>query len=194
VRRLAHLGGWNDVGECHGRVVITPNETAAATLGAPPMSLEGIARELLNEEWIAHPVTVQRLLREAMGEALGSADPEGVSRTLLPPIRELFRAGADLGADPGSARTGRLFEAARHYRSRLRAQGLVDPAEVLWEAAAVPPRRPVLLWGYPQLSPACWEACENKRPSSRKCWRAPIVPGRSSGVRFWKAGAQRRCA
>jgi hypothetical protein len=33
---------------------------------------------------------------------LGSSDPAGVARTLLPPIRELFRAGADVDAGTGS--------------------------------------------------------------------------------------------
>ena len=83
---------------------------------------------------------------------MGSSDPDGVARTLLPPIRELFRAGADVDADPGSLRARRVMEVARTYRTLLRADGLIDPAEVLWQAArALPERRPVLVWGYPRL-------------------------------------------
>ena len=101
---------------------------------------------------LAHPVKVQRLLRRAVEEVLGSTDPDGLARILLPPIRELFRAGADVDADPGSPRARRVMEVARAYRTLLRTEGLIDPAEALWEAAqASPDRRPVVVWGYPRL-------------------------------------------
>ena len=67
-------------------IVVTPNENAAATLEAPSMSLENLAREVLGEERIAHPVTVQHLLREAVDEVLGSArvaSPRPVLRRAL---------------------------------------------------------------------------------------------------------------
>jgi RecB family exonuclease len=97
-------------------------------------------------------VKVQRLLRRAVEEVLGSSDPAGVARTLIPPIRELFRAGADVDADPGSPRARRVMEVARAYRTLLRTEGLIDPAEALWEAAqASPDRRPLVVWGYPRL-------------------------------------------
>jgi hypothetical protein len=44
------------------------------------------------------------------------------------------------------------MEVARTYRGLLRAEELIDPAEMLWQAArALPERRPVLVWGYPRL-------------------------------------------
>jgi hypothetical protein len=76
-----------------------------------------------------HPVKVQRLLRRAVEEVLGSTDPDGLARILLPPIRELFRAGADVDADPGSPRARRVMEVALAYRTLLRTEGLIDPAE-----------------------------------------------------------------
>ena len=101
---------------------------------------------------LAHPVKVQRFLRSAVEEVLGSTDPDGLARILLPPIRELFRAGADVDADPGSPRARQVMEVARAYRTLLRTEGLIDPAEALWEAAqASPDRRPVVVWGYPRL-------------------------------------------
>ena len=150
--RRVYLGEWSDVGQEQGRTTLTPNANAARTLGVEPLSLETLARQNLGDERIARPLIIQRLLRQAVEETLGSSDPDGVARTMLPPVRELFRAGADLDSDPGSLRARRVMEVARTYRSLLRAEGLSDPAEMLWQAARVlPERRPVLVWGYPRL-------------------------------------------
>ena len=150
--RHVYLGEWDEVGPSNRQTFLTPNENAAREFGVEPLSLATLALRILGEEKVAHPVVVQRLLRNAVQETLESADPDGVARTLLPPIRELFRAGADVDGDPGSPRARRVMGVARAYRVLLRAQGLVDPAEVLWEAAVAPPERhPVLVWGYPRL-------------------------------------------
>ncbi len=150
--RRVYLGEWDEVVTDNGQTFLTPNENAARTLGAEHLSLATLALRILGEERVAHPVVAQRLLRRAVQETLGSADPDGVARTLLPSIRELFRAGADVDGDPDSLRAERVIGVARAYRALLRAQGLVDSAELLWEAAAVTPeRRPVLVWGYPRL-------------------------------------------
>jgi len=110
---------------------------------------------VVGEERVAHPVLVQRLLGRAVDEVLESADPAGVARTLLSSVRELFRARADTEFDLSYPRGRRVVEVANSYRGRLRERGLVDPAEVLWEAArSSPHRRPVLVWGYPRLGPA----------------------------------------
>ncbi len=93
--RLVYLGGWSEAGPERGRTPLTPNGNAARTLGVEPLSLDTLGRQVLGDERIAHPLTSGRLLRGAVVEALGTSDPDGVARTLLPPIRELFRAGAD---------------------------------------------------------------------------------------------------
>ena len=150
--RHVYLGEWSEVGVDHRCTYLTPNENAARRLGVEPLSLETLAQQILGNDRTAHPVKVQRLLRRAVEEVLGSSDPAGVARTLLPPIRELFRAGADVDADPGSPRARRVMEVARSYRTLLRTEGLIDPAEALWEAAqASPDRRPLVVWGYPRL-------------------------------------------
>jgi hypothetical protein len=150
--RHVYLGEWSEVGADHPCTYLTPNENAAHGLGVEPLSLETLAQQVLGDERTAHPVKVQRLLRRTVEEMLGSTDPDGLARILLPPIRELFRAGADVGADPGSPRARRVMEVARAYRTLLRTEELIDPAEALWEAAqASPGRRPVVVWGYPRL-------------------------------------------
>jgi hypothetical protein len=58
---------------------------------------------------------------------LGSTDPDGLARNLLTPIRELCRA--DVDADPESPRARRVMEVACAYRTLLRTEGLIDPAE-----------------------------------------------------------------
>src|SRR5215207_9042938 len=150
--RHVYLGGWSEARPEQYHTCLTPNENAARTLGVEHLSLENVALQVLGAERIAHPLAVQRLLRRAVEEALGSSDPAGVAGNLLPPIRELFRAGADVDVDPGSPRTRRVTEVACTYRILLRAEGLVDQAEVLWQVVqALPERRPVLVWGYPRL-------------------------------------------
>jgi RecB family exonuclease len=135
--------------------MLTPNENAAKTLGVAPLSIETLARQVLGENLIAHPLLAQKLLRASVVEVLGSSDPDGVARSLSPSIRELFRSGVDTGMDPSTPRTRRVLAVAQSYDARLRARGLVDPTQVLWEAArSAPPRRPVLVWGYPRVGSA----------------------------------------
>lgn len=151
MKRTVYLGEWKLVAR-HGRTSITPNENASDTLGVRPLTLEDLAREVVGEERVAHPVVVHRLLGEAVKEVLGGADPEGMARSLLPAIRELFRSSAEIETEPSSPRAWRVVEVAKVYRQRLRERNFVDPAETLWEAVRVTPaRRPVLVWGYPRL-------------------------------------------
>jgi RecB family exonuclease len=153
-QRHVRLGRWGEAYPQGGRTMLTPNENAARTLGVAPLSVETLARQVLGEERIAHPLLAHNLLREAMEETLGSSDSAGVARSLYPSIRELFRAGADTEMDSGSPRARRVFGVAHAYRERLRARGLIDPAETLWEATlSSPPPRPVLVWGYPRMGP-----------------------------------------
>jgi hypothetical protein len=127
--RHVYLGEWSEVGVDHRCTYLTPNENAARRLGVEPLSLETLAQQVLGDDRTAHPVKVQRLLRRAVEEVLGSSDPAGVVRTLLPPIRELFRAGADVDADPESPRARLVMEVGRAYRILLRTEELIDPAE-----------------------------------------------------------------
>src|SRR5215212_455849 len=96
--RRVYLGEWSEVGPEQGHITLTPNANAARTLGVEPLSIETLARQILGDERVARPLTMQRLLREAVRDALGSFDPDGMARALLPTIRELFRADADLDA------------------------------------------------------------------------------------------------
>jgi RecB family exonuclease len=136
-------------------LVITPNQTAARTLGVRPVTLEGYAQSFLPADSVAPPPLVQRLLREAVLAELQSADAEGVARSLLPVVREFLRAGAHQGEDPPLPRARRVLRVTRRYRDLLAERGLIDTAEILREAAAShPPRVQVSVHGYPRLSEA----------------------------------------
>src|SRR5829696_9774225 len=96
-QRLVRLGRWGEAYPLDGRTMLTPNENAAKTLGVAPLSIETLARQVLGENLIAHPLLAQKLLRASVVEVLGSSDPDGVARSLSPSIRELFRSGVDTG-------------------------------------------------------------------------------------------------
>ena len=151
--RRVYLGEWSEVGPEQGRTTLTPNANAARTLGVEPLSLETLARQILGDERIAHPLIVQRLLRQAVEEAVGK---------LRPRRGGAHPASSDKGAVPRRRRrrrrsglpAGEAGDGGRPCLPQplLRGEGLIDPAEALWEAAqASPERRPVLVWGYPRL-------------------------------------------
>jgi RecB family exonuclease len=151
MNRTVRLGGWGLVLGA-GRTVITPNENAADTLDVKPLTLEDLAHVVLGEGRVANPVVVWRLMQEAVANALGGEDPDGLARAMLPAIRELFRATPETATSPASVRARRVFEVAEEYRRLLRESSLVDPAEVLWEATReCTSRIPLLVWGYPRF-------------------------------------------
>lgn len=104
---LIRLGDWMQVDARQDCPVVTLSENAAIAPGAPHTSLESLARGVPGEEGVGYPLMVQRILRETVREVLGSADPEGAARTLLPPIRELFRASVEFGSNPGTEQAKR---------------------------------------------------------------------------------------
>ena len=96
--RHVYLGEWSEVGVDHRCTYLTPNENAAHALGVEPLSLETLAQQILGDDRTAHPVKVQRLLRRAVEEVLGSTDPDGVARTCCP------RSGSSSAPAPTSTR------------------------------------------------------------------------------------------
>ncbi len=136
-------------------LVITPNRAVARRHGLPRYTLEGLAREVLVRSGlqVASPYRARRLLGQAVREALDPRDPKGMAAALEGPVRALFRAGADLARveEKGPPRAQRVARVARRYRDLLRKEGLLDPAEALWEAAGRGERRPLELRGFPYL-------------------------------------------
>jgi RecB family exonuclease len=119
-------------------------------------SLDQHARSLLRKQGllVASELAQHRALKRAVREVLNPADPEGTTRAMAATVREALRAGLDANLPPAllSERVKGVLQLAWTHREFLRAQGLVDPAEVMWVAAKGEPRRQkVLVVGYPRL-------------------------------------------
>ncbi len=128
---------------------------------------------------VASELKERRLLRQAVRDVLHPEDLEGTVRQYGAAVREILRAGYGMphaagsatgrGADapagdalgtndggrPGAAvsdRAGRVLTVVDRYRELLRAESLVDRAELLW-AASRRVERPerVLVAGYPRV-------------------------------------------
>ena len=131
-----------------GGVLLTPNAKAARTWHSKPCTLEDMARATLRAQgWrVASLLQSQRSLQQAVQAVQAPEDVEGSLRQLFAPVRALLRANAsayvaDTGQDTGKnmgqwdVRLEQLLELSRHYQYLLAAQGLVDPAALLWKAA-----------------------------------------------------------
>src|SRR5690606_10342519 len=99
-------------------------------------------------------------LRGAVAEVLAPADVEGTARRVEPVVSELLRAGIasrpwlveTLDASGVGRRSVQVARLALAYSRRLAQRSEVDPAELLWRAAAAEPaRETVLVSGYSRL-------------------------------------------
>lgn len=145
-------------------LVLTPNRRAARALGVTFTSLDHHARGLLRKQGllVASELARHRALKRVVGEVLAPTDLEGTTRTVAATVREVLRAGLDASLATQalsqtlslrlSPRAAGVLKVADAHRELLRAQGLVDPAEVMWVAAAGEPwQQRVLVVGYPRL-------------------------------------------
>ena len=158
-----------------GARIVSPNPRAARAAGAPPLSLERLARDLLRPLGLQHASELARwrALRRAVRQGWAPADVDGTARVVAGTLREVLRSGIDEAhavalaegavADERTAspRLARVLDLARRYRDDLLARGLVDPAEALWWVARggaggtrPPAQRCLLVVGYPRIGPA----------------------------------------
>ncbi|MEX2535220.1 MAG: PD-(D/E)XK nuclease family protein [Trueperaceae bacterium] len=141
------------------KLLILPNRQAARSLAVPYRSLDGLALRIIQDHGlqVAPKLISHRLLQRAVAHAGGSVDSAGMARAVESTLRELLRAGVELPtlALSSNGRVSRLAAIALAYRSSLREQGLIDTAELLWQAAELAPR-PVelLVAGFPRLPAA----------------------------------------
>ena len=148
---------------------LTPRRLAARALGVRLRTLEDEALALLSTRAVeedasawepASPGSQRAACREALrqqrpGNEL-SGEASGLARHCASSIETLLRAGIEPERllEDESAPIRRLGEVTQLYRQQLRAQGLIDPAELLWEASRlVKARRPLFVHGYFQPRP-----------------------------------------
>jgi RecB family exonuclease len=151
--RLAGVGPRDE------EIGVLPNRQAALSLGVPYRSLSSLALRVIEEAGIgvATELVSRRLLERAVAMTDDSGDPAGLARAVEPTLRELIRAGVDLGAleQWPSRRIKRLALIGSAYFTLLRARGLIDGAELLWRAASCPCQRKTLrVSGFPRLPAA----------------------------------------
>ncbi len=131
---------------------------AGARFGVPRHSFAGLARSIVERAgWgVASTVLAQRELTGAVRDALGMDEAAALARQLGATVRELLRAGVDvraLQADE-APRVREVAAVAAAYQARLRAQGLLDGAELVTVAAQHAERAgPVTVFGYLRLAP-----------------------------------------
>ena len=146
--RQIHLGSKPD----KRGFVVTPNKAAAGSRGVVSVTLETLARQALPEGTIASPTQSRQFLMTAVREVLGDCDTIGFARFFGPAVRELLRLNADLEQVAScGGRLGRLAAVAQAFRRLLGERGLIDAAQIFFEAARVVEGRQVTVTGYPRL-------------------------------------------
>ena len=137
-----------------GRTLLAPNPRAARAVrgvgvarGLHDRAARAVSRQGAS---LAGPMARLLALREVVAEVLAPADVAGTSRRVEPVVSELLRSGiasragliAALEGAPGvGRRSAAVARLALAYRRRLEERGAVDPAELLWRAAAAPLER-----------------------------------------------------
>ena len=145
--RTVYLGALPDL----RGLVVTPNRSAASSLGVTGITLESLARQAVTLE-VASSVRSRQLLMHAVREVLGECDALGFARFFAPAVRELLRLDADLDVVAScGGRSVKLAEVTKAFKHLLAEKGLIDAPQVFFEAARTVQRVQVTLTGYPRL-------------------------------------------
>ena len=139
--------------KCPSVKVITPTSQAARALKVSHQSLETLAMPSLVEAGIrvAPTLIALRLLRKSVSTVILTSDVEGTTQTLSSAVKFILRAGINIQllTTASSNRTQQLALLTQTYVSLLREKGIIDSAEVLWQASnIITKRQPVLIYGY----------------------------------------------
>jgi len=132
--------------------VITPTPQAARTLRVPNQSLETLAQKILLKKHlrVAPILIAHSVLCTAISKVIQTSDIDGTAR-MTSAVKAVLLAGINLDAleAVSSSRTQQLARLTRVYQAKIRAKGLVDPTEVLWQATNLePPSQSVFVYGY----------------------------------------------
>ena len=132
--------------------VITPNRSAANTLGVKEYSLQHLAQEAFrtSQVKIAPPLVSHRYLQKALQQTLAPSDAEGMAKVWLPSIQEMLHAQSVLPKPQNlSERGSQVLQVARKYQQLLREGGWIDSSEIFWQAIEQSPQKCALvIYGY----------------------------------------------
>jgi RecB family exonuclease len=140
-----------------GATILTPHNRAARALGLPTRTLEEVATQLLAQHGrrVISPVEQQLLLNRILKVEQRESrvlDPEGIAARLHHGVETLLRNAEN----PEQTLQGEiepqlvtLADVTANYRAELAKERLIDPAELLWQAARLVDQRIcALFWGY----------------------------------------------
>jgi hypothetical protein len=153
--RFLHIGPYpavpTDIPD--GMIVVTPHRAAASAIGVGSTTLRQLARKTVRNGGlrIASAVYARHTLKQAIAEVLPGRDAAAFASRIRQILETVLRTGID--ADEliarGSTRVRELGKITRAYRSALKANGLIDPAELLLAAAyGDPEQHRMLIYGH----------------------------------------------
>jgi ATP-dependent helicase/DNAse subunit B len=133
---------------------ITPYASSARFIGVRHRTLKNLAMKILKLRGVdvASPLIAKGILKTVIRDVVLNTDVDSYASYIKQILETVLRTGID-SEDlriHGSPRTEEVAKIAAEYRLRLREQNLVDPVELLWEAAAEPvgDKRKLYIYGY----------------------------------------------
>lgn len=142
--RILQIGPFPDVPATipDGCIVVTPHAAAARTLNVKKRTLENLARAVVRTGGLmpASPLAAGRILKATVRDLVPNVSPSSFTARIRQILETILRTGIDIEAlrENGSPQIEQVARITAEYRSRLRGLSLIDPVEVLWEAAEGP--------------------------------------------------------
>lgn len=132
--------------------VITPNRSAANTLGVKEYSLQHLAQEAFKTSQLklAPPLVSHRYLQKALQQILSPSDAEGMAKVWVPTIQEMLHAQSVLPKPQNrSERGSQVLQVSQKYQQLLREEGWIDSSEIFWQAIEQNlPKRSLVIYAY----------------------------------------------
>lgn len=145
-----------------GYQVVAPSRLAARALQVQHRPLRQLAIQALafKGQKIAPDLAAQRLFRQVVQDIAQPGDLLGTAKAWLPATRSLLQSSPNLAAVTAlSEPITKLLDSARAYQTTLSQQGLIDGADLYWQAASsqVLPQQ-LLIYGYfqPRADELAW--------------------------------------
>lgn len=135
---------------------ITPNLRAARAIQKPHRSLKHLAQQICQQDNLlpAPSLIAYRTLQAAIAEVLQPQDLQGTTRTVVSAVKALLRAGLHLQSIQAypSRSIQQIAELTERYRAQLHQEGLIDAADLFWQATQrCSERQTIGLYGYAHL-------------------------------------------
>ncbi|HSI87469.1 MAG TPA: PD-(D/E)XK nuclease family protein [Pyrinomonadaceae bacterium] len=133
--------------------VVTPHYSAAGALGVPPLTLRRLGEDVVRNAGlnIASAYEAKYLLKNVVARKVPGTPAGKYARRVAETVNTILRTGIDMAKlrEHCEPRLLPVVQVAESYRARLRDRGLIDPQEVMLEAARIgPEKRALIIYGY----------------------------------------------